>query len=43
MFNYYNETTNIKKLKEFDIINFLNDEYLKLNKSKNIDIYIKLL
>ena len=33
--NYYNENTNIKKLKENDIINFLNDEYLKLNKCKS--------
>lgn len=33
--NYYDSSTNIKKLKESDIINFLNDKYLKLNKSKN--------
>ena len=26
-FKYYDENTNIKKLKETDIVNFLNDEY----------------
>lgn len=34
-FNYYDENTNIKKLKEKDIINFLNDEYIKTNRCKN--------
>ena len=34
-FKYYDENTNIKKLKETDIINFLNDEYIKPNKCKN--------
>lgn len=33
--NYYDENITIKKLKENDIINFLNDEYLKLNKCKS--------
>ncbi|MBQ6282451.1 MAG: tyrosine-type recombinase/integrase [Bacilli bacterium] len=33
-FNYYSEETNIKKLKEEDIINFLNNEYIKPNRSK---------
>lgn len=33
--NYYDEDTNMKKLKENDIIPFLNDEYIILNKSKN--------
>ena len=33
--NYYGEDTNIKKLKEDDIIPFLNDEYIMPNKSKN--------
>ena len=32
--NYYDEKTDIKKLKEVDIISFLNDEYIKLNRSK---------
>ena len=31
---YYDSNTIIKNLKEEDIINFLNDEYLKLNKCK---------
>lgn len=34
-FNYYDETINIKRLKENDIIDFLNYEYLIPNKSKN--------
>lgn len=34
-FKFYDSNTNIKKLKEQDIINFLNDEYLKSNKCKN--------
>lgn len=33
-FKYYDETTNMKKLKENDIIDFLNYEYLIPNKSK---------
>lgn len=33
-FNYYNENTNIKKLEESEIINFLNEEYIIPNKSK---------
>lgn len=33
--NYYDSNTNIKKLKEEDIINFLNEEYIKQNKCKN--------
>ena len=33
--NCYDENTVIKKLKEEDIIRFLNDEYIKPNKSKN--------
>lgn len=33
-FNYYDENTNIKKLKEHEIINFLNDEYIIPNKCK---------
>ena len=33
--NYYDENIVIKKLKEEDIIRFLNDEYIKPNKSKN--------
>lgn len=33
-FKYYDSNTNIKKLKETDIINFLNDEYIKPNKCK---------
>lgn len=32
--NYYSENTIIKKLKENDIINFLNDGYLKVNKCR---------
>lgn len=32
--NYYSENTIITKLKENDIINFLNDEYLKVNKCR---------
>lgn len=34
-FNFYDSNTYIKKLKEEDIINFLNDEYIKPNKCKN--------
>lgn len=34
-FKYYNEKTNIKELKEDDIINFLNYEYLIPKKCKN--------
>ena len=34
-FKYYDSNTNIKKLKETDIINFLNDEYIKPNKCKS--------
>ena len=34
-FRYFDTNTNIRKLKESDIINFLNDEYLKLNRSKD--------
>ena len=34
-FKYYDSETNIKMLKENDIINFLNDEYLKLNRCRN--------
>lgn len=34
-FKYYDTETNIKKLKEQDIINFLNDEYIKPNKCKD--------
>lgn len=33
-FNYYNENTNVKKLEENEIINFLNNEYTIPNKSK---------
>lgn len=33
-FNFYDSSIYIKKLKETDIINFLNNEYLILNKSK---------
>ena len=33
--NYYNQNTNIKNLKEEDIISFLNDEYIKPGKCKN--------
>lgn len=33
--NYYSDQTVIKNLKEEDIINFLNDEYIKPNKCKN--------
>ena len=33
-FKYYDENTNIKKLKETDIVNFLNDEFIKPNKCK---------
>lgn len=33
-FNYYDEKTNIKKLKENEIIKFLNDEYIITNKCK---------
>lgn len=33
--NYYDSNTNIKKLKEEDIINFLNEEYIKQNKCRN--------
>lgn len=34
-FKYFDSNTNIKKLKEQDIINFLESEYLKSNKCKN--------
>jgi len=34
-FKYYDSNTNIKKLKESDIIDFVNDEYIKPNKCKN--------
>lgn len=34
-FKYYDANTNIKKFKENDIIDFLNNEYLKPNKCKN--------
>lgn len=34
-FNYYDSNTNIKKLKENEIINFLNDEYIIPNKCKS--------
>ncbi|MGN1268949.1 MAG: tyrosine-type recombinase/integrase [Candidatus Aphodocola sp.] len=34
-FDFFDSNTYIKKLKEKDIINFLNDEYIKLNKCKN--------
>lgn len=34
-FKYYDANTNMKKLKEQDIIKFLNDEYIKPNKCKN--------
>lgn len=34
-FKYYDSNTNIKKLKEQDIIEFLNDEYIKPNKCRN--------
>lgn len=40
-FNYYNPETNIQKLRENDIIYFLNDEYIKLNrcgKSYNVAV-----
>ena len=33
-FGYFDANTNIKKLKDTDIINFLNDEYIKPNKCK---------
>lgn len=33
--NYYDESTNIKKLKEKDIIRFLNDKIIKPNKCKS--------
>lgn len=33
--NYYNQNTNIKNLKEENIISFLNDEYIKPGKCKN--------
>lgn len=33
-FNYYDESTNMKKLKENEIINFLNEEYIIPNKCK---------
>lgn len=33
--SYYDVDTNIKKLKENDIIEFLNNEYIKLNKCKD--------
>ena len=34
-FNHYDENTNIKKLKENEIINFLNEEYIIPNKCKS--------
>ena len=34
-FRFYDESINLKKLKEKDIIDFLNKEYLELNRSKN--------
>lgn len=34
-FKYYDSNTNIKKLKENDIIDFLNQEFIVLNKCKN--------
>lgn len=34
-FNYYDENTNIKKLKENEIISFLNEEYIIPNKCKS--------
>lgn len=34
--NYYDSNTNIKKLKEENIIDFLNYEYLKTNKCKSV-------
>lgn len=34
-FNYYDSNTNIKKLKENDIIDFLNDEFIIPNKCKS--------
>ena len=33
-FNYYDSKTNIKHLRESDIINFLNDNFIKLNRCK---------
>ena len=33
-FNYYDSKTNIKLLRESDIINFLNDNFIKLNRCK---------
>ena len=34
-FNYYDSNTNIKTLKETEILNFLNDEFIKINKCKS--------
>lgn len=34
-FQYYDSNTNIKKLNESDIINYLNDKFIKINKCKS--------